>query len=148
MRDILKEAKDILIYGAMENARHVVNVVDYLYPGKLVGLAVSNMDGNTDEIFGHKVRTIDDYEGELVKENTLVIIAMRPSLATIVKNSLADNGYLFCVSFCIGEDILYSLPEEIQHRFDSYAKLKNFLMRKRIRDTLALFRQSEGRDEV
>ena len=147
MRNILGDTKAILIYGAMVNARNVVNLIDWLYPGKLVGLAVSDMTGNADEIFGHEVRAIDDYEGILDKENTLVIIAMRQSLVNAVKKSLSERGYHFSVSFCEEEEILRHLPEEILDRFKSYANLKNFLMVKRIKDTFAGLRGISGGNE-
>lgn len=147
----LQDCKRILIYGAAKNARDAALFVEYLYPEKLIGFAVSSMNGNMDSIYGIPVRTIDHYFGLDDKENICVIIAMREKFFDEVEQTL--SRYDFNNILYMGDHIgIGSLLESEgllnAERFDTIEELKNYLIKKKLSKILEEMRVNEGNTNI
>lgn len=96
MKDVLSTitcADNILIYGAGLNAEEAIFSFERLFPKKIIGIAVTNINDNIEKLHNYKIRSIDDYELEIDKEKTVVIVAMRPAFYDEVIANLKERGY-------------------------------------------------------
>lgn len=136
----LRGADDILIYGAKNNALDVILLMETLFPGKLLGCAVSKIDGNVNRILGCPVRPLSDYH-DLNQEKTVVLVAMMEIYYREVQASLLHAGFRQ-VYFCGDNN---SLVRELQVLAGNesgcrWQERKNDLMREKMRVMLAEMR--------
>lgn len=89
----ITSADNILIYGAGWNAEEAIFPFETLFPNKIVGIAVTNTNGNKEKLLNYKIRSIDEYEAGIDKEKTVVIVAMRPAYYDEVVANLKERGY-------------------------------------------------------
>lgn len=114
----IERKKHIIVYGAMGIAKEAVSTLACLYPDKLLGCAVTSVQGNPSDISGYKVRVLDEYEKMIVPDEAFILLAMRPRYFTELKGFLALRGYHY-----VGE---------------YFAENRNLLLRMYFRKTLAL----------
>lgn len=147
----LQDSKKILIYGAVRNARDAALLVEYLYPGKLIGFAVSSMNGNMDSIYGISVSAIEDYSKLDDKENICVIIAMREKFFDVVEQTLSRydfNNILYMGDHIGIRSLLESEGLLKAERFDTIEELKNYLIKKTLSKILEEMRVNEGNTDI
>lgn len=147
----LQNSKRILIYGAIRNARDAALLVEYLYPGKLMGFAVSSMNGNMDSIYGIPVRTIEDYSKLDDKENICVIIAMRENFFDVVEQTLLKYDFkniLFMGDYIGIRSLLESEGLLKAEQVDTIEELKNCLIKKTLSKILEEMRINEGSTNI
>lgn len=81
----------IILYGAGDIARSVVEILDY-YDIPLHGIAVTSMQGNRKSILGNPVRTLEEYHD--IKEQCFVIIGTTPKYYHEIKEQLQRQGFI------------------------------------------------------
>lgn len=85
-------SNSLLIYGAKIIATEVIESFKVIDPSvSIVGCAVSNLDGNVNEVMGLPVKIIDDYQLDI--QNTCVLIALGEKYHETVRKTLVNKGY-------------------------------------------------------
>ena len=97
----LEDASQILIYGAAYNASVAVIDIDILYPDKLIGVAVTEKGDQPNYLYEYPIKEIQEYE-TVDKEETVVIVAVRPLYFNEILSTLKSYGYEKI--YCLGED--------------------------------------------
>ena len=82
--------KNIIVYGAGEVAREVINCCD-LNDIPIMGVAVSDVQNNRKSLMGNPVRELSDYEN--IKEECLVIIAVSSKFSSEIEEYLKKQGF-------------------------------------------------------
>lgn len=85
--------RKILVYGALMNAHSAVKELETVFPGRVIGCAVTRMGSNPTEVCGKPVREIGAYE-QLDKANVIVVIATMPMYFKEIAETLQQQGYL------------------------------------------------------
>lgn len=88
--DTLRESENILIYGAGDMAREVIEGLDY-YNIAVSGIVVTNTGENRASILGHSISSIDDYL--YIKDKCLIIIATVPRYYQSIVRELEIRGF-------------------------------------------------------
>lgn len=86
--DVLKDFERYIIYGAGRVAKRLLN---NFYSKDIVGIAVSDMKGNGDDVFGIPVRPIECYEK--YKNDALIIVAVGNKAKGEIIRTLEDKGF-------------------------------------------------------
>jgi len=87
---IPKRKTNIIVYGAGEVAREVINCCD-LNDIPIMGVAVSDTQNNRKSLMGNPVRKLSDYKN--IKEDCLVIIAVSSKFSSEIEDYLKKQGF-------------------------------------------------------
>lgn len=88
---LLKNSRHILIYGAGNIARDVINVFDR-YDISIDGIAVSGQSDNRKSLLGNRIQEITHYTEK--KDDSLVVIATSARFYTEIETKLRELGFL------------------------------------------------------
>ena len=119
----LSNSEKILIYGAVKIAREAALLIEYLFPGKLIGFAVTSMVGNMDNIYGLSVKSIEEY----FKQNTSHCGAHTRD--KIIKNNLMEYKCAICgnIGEWNGKQLVLQLDHINGDHFDNRLENLRFL---------------------
>ncbi len=88
--EMIRKYDKIIIYGAgMLGQEFYRQVKEQELETEVIGFAVSDMQGNAEDLFGLKVAKIEDYSDR----DTLVVIALKQEWQEGVKNKLCNLGF-------------------------------------------------------
>lgn len=140
----LSNSEKILIYGAVKIAREAALLIEYLFPGKLIGFAVTSMVGNMDNIYGLSVKSIEEYLELAGKENVCVVIAMRDKFLGVVEHDLRNYGFdnILLMGETVGiRELLENTALSKAKQFGTVEELKNVLIKKTLSKALEEMRK-------
>lgn len=81
----------VLLYGAGDIARGVVEILDY-YDIPLHGIAVTSTRDNRKSMWGNPIRTLEEYDD--IKDQCLVIIGTTPKYFYEIREQLQSKGFI------------------------------------------------------
>lgn len=94
----LAQAEGILIYGAWAMGTKAYNMIKAVSEEKLLGFAVTAMDGNPDEKYGYPVRSVEQwrsvlYDRKIPAERIAIFEALHPRYYGEVRELLNEKGF-------------------------------------------------------
>jgi len=86
------DSKSLLLYGAKIIAIEMIEGLRIIVPSiRFVGCAVSDLDGNENELMGLPVKVIDDFQLDV--NDTCILIALGEKYHEVVIQALSEKGY-------------------------------------------------------